>query len=152
MSTFHLLRRACHACGLVVLAGVAMAPALFAGPLTRSERIASLERAVADPGFTSWQREYYARRLELVRAGAVESTRGEPSASASSLPTPVWEPVAETPRRMGHTLVVDTLTDRAIAFGGENAAVMSNDVFTVALSGPLAWRKLAVAGPAPAPR
>jgi hypothetical protein len=54
--------------------------------------------------------------------------------------------------RQNHAAVVDTLGDRMLVFGGTGASGALNDVWSLSLSGALAWSALSPTGTAPPPQ
>lgn len=136
----------------MLTAALVLSPARPALALTSSERVTSLARAASDPGLAEWQREFYRERLAEALAGAA-STRDElASPLAAVADAPIWSVLADTPRRQGHTLVMDDDTGRLIAFGGRNGANVFNTVFVIEPGGAREWHALAVTGPAPPAR
>ena len=132
---------------------------LLAGPVsparaaTNETRIASLTRASSDPGLAPWQREFYRQRLDALRAGTLPDPGSMAARVATNLPaTPVWSRIAETPRRQGHSMVLDTLSGRLYVFGGTDDADVSNEVFVIDPDGAQEWHALRPVGIPPAAR
>ncbi len=137
----------------VVLLALAVSTTSSAREPARAALLAQLRRASADPGLAQWQRDFYAERLARETSGPAPTASRAPAAPAVAwYPAPAWSRIAETPRRMGHSAVVDPATNRLLVFGGSNGTRLFSDVFALDLSGGLGWRKLAVAAPGPSAR
>ncbi len=115
-------------------------------------RIRTLQRAADDPGLPGWQRDFYRDRLALARQGRLLSPVVGSRVRATDAVLPVWSRIAETPRRQGQSMIVDTLTDRVIVFGGREVAGFSNDVFVLEPEGDRRWHRVLVPGDGPTPR
>jgi hypothetical protein len=142
-----------------MVAGSALLFALASAPQpaaalakTASERLTSLARAASDPGLAGWQREFYRARLDEALAGS-KPVRDEIAAPLVATDAqPVWSVIADTPRRWGHSLVLDDATGRLYAFGGSNGTSVYNTVFVTDPAGPREWHPLLTLGAPPPTR